>query len=250
MCLSGVADRDDLGSLRIITFGSEPMDRATLDRVSAFFPNVGLRQKYGASEFGAPSAKTREGDGLWIQLNGSAKARVENDILWLKAPTTMLGYLNADQPLVKDGWICTGDRVEVDGDWIRVIGRDTDLINVGGEKVFPSEVEAVINELEAVADVAVSGESHPLMGQVVSAVVRPRRQDHDLAALRALVRSHCMKRLVRYKVPAKISFTSASLVNERQKVSRAVIASISKDTDSSGLPLMPARAVEAQRRGK
>lgn len=219
LCLSALAESADLSSLRIVTFGSEPMDGATLARASELIPQAEFRQKYGASEFGAPSVKTRNGDCLWIRFHGDA-ARVENGILWVQAPTTMLGYLNADQPPMRDGWICTGDRVEIDGEWIRILGREGDLINVGGEKVFPSEVEAVISELDAVAEVAVSGESHPLMGQIVAAMVRPRNGGTDVAALRSLVRSHCMRRLVRHKVPTKINFTSHALFNERQKIAR------------------------------
>jgi acyl-CoA synthetase (AMP-forming)/AMP-acid ligase II len=220
LCMSDAPKSVDLSSLRIVTFGSEPMDAPTLTRVAALLPHAELRQKYGASEFGAPSVKTRQVDGLWIRFYGDA-ARVKGGTLWVQVPTTMLGYLNADQPPVQDGWICTGDRVEVDGEWIKILGRDSDLINVGGEKVFPSEVEAVINELEDVAEVAVSGESHPFMGQVVSATVRPRGNIQDFPALRSLVRSHCLKRLARYKVPAKISFTNSALFNERQKLRRS-----------------------------
>jgi acyl-coenzyme A synthetase/AMP-(fatty) acid ligase len=220
LCLSDVTERADLSSLSIVTFGSEPMDAPTLSRVTKMLPNVALRQKYGASEFGAPSVKTRDGDGLWIQFHGDT-ARIEQGILWVRAPSTMVGYLNADPPAIRDGWVCTGDRIEMQGEWLRVLGRDSDLINVGGEKVFPSEVEAVISELDAVAEVAVSGEKHALMGQIVSAMVRPRSTETDVAALRSLVRSHCMQRLMRYKVPTKINFTSGALFNERQKLMRA-----------------------------
>jgi long-chain acyl-CoA synthetase len=221
LCLVEVPAELDLRSLRIITFGSEPMDAGTLARIAARFPDAELRQKYGASEFGAPGARTREGDGLWIRLDSAeVKVRVRDGILWLHAPTTMLGYLNADTPALEDGWYCTGDRVEVDGDWLRILGRESDMINVGGEKVFPSEVEGVIRELDRVAEVAVSGAPHPILGQVVTARVRPMRGDLDEASLRTLVRSHCLRRLGRGKVPVRIDFTGDSLVNERQKTVR------------------------------
>ncbi len=221
LCLTGIPDKCDLSSLQIITFGSEPMDPTTLGRVSSLFPHVKLRQKYGASEFGSPSAKTRDGDGLWIRLDSEhVKVRVVNDLLWLNAPTTMLGYLNADAPLMCDGWICTGDRVVVDGDWMRVLGRDSDIINVGGEKVFPGEVEAVINELDSVAEVAVAGAPHPLMGQMVTALIRPATQNADRAALLSAVRTHCMRRLARHKVPMRVTLTDERISNDRQKVVR------------------------------
>jgi long-chain acyl-CoA synthetase len=219
LCVSGAAEAADLSSLRIVTFGSEPMDSATLARIAEILPNADLRQKYGSSEFGAPSVKTRAGDELWIKFHGDS-AQAIGGMLWVRAASTMLGYLNADPPMMRDGWLCTGDRVEVRDGWMRILGRESDLINVGGEKVFPSEVEAVISEIDEVAEVAVSGESHPLMGQVVSAMVRPKTDISDFAALRSLVRRHCMKRLMRYKVPTKISFTTKALFTDRQKVVR------------------------------
>lgn len=219
LCVSGAAEAADLSTLRIVTFGSEPMDSATLSRISEILPGADLRQKYGSSEFGAPSVKTRAGDELWIKFHGDS-AQILDGMLWMRASSTMLGYLNADPPVTREGWLCTGDRVEVRDGWMRILGRDSDLINVGGEKVFPSEVEAVISEIEEVAEVAVSGESHPLMGQVVFAMVRPKTNISDFRALRSLVRKHCMKRLTRYKVPTKISFTTKALFTDRQKIIR------------------------------
>ncbi|MGI4731744.1 MAG: class I adenylate-forming enzyme family protein [Janthinobacterium lividum] len=224
MCLSGAAEDHDLRSLRIVTFGSEPMPRSTLDQIAALLPDARLRQKYGASEFGAPRVETRGDDGLWIRLaSDDTEIRVIDGVLWIRASTTMLGYLNADNPVQADGWLCTGDRVESDGDWLRVLGRDTDLINVGGEKVYPSEVEAVVAELDGVAQVAATGSRHPLLGQVVAITVQPRDADADPAQLRRQIRAHCQARLQRHAVPATIAFSLVSLVNERHKMMRTAL---------------------------
>ncbi|MGH2569828.1 MAG: AMP-binding enzyme, partial [bacterium] len=115
-----------------------------------------------------------------------------------------------------DGWYCTGDLVETDGEWIRFLGRASDVINVGGEKVFPQEVESVIHELEEIDDVLVRGSPHPLTGQVVEAIVRLRtaREEREV---RKLVRSHCRERLPSYKVPVKVLVTQEPLSTERHK---------------------------------
>ena len=221
LCLSGAADEFDLRSLRIVSFGSEPMPPATLMRLKELLPGVSLRQKYGASEFGAPRVKTRDGDALWIRIGDDRTSiRIENGLLWIRSPTTMVGYLNADAPVGNDGWFCTGDRVETDGEWIRILGRDSDLINVGGEKVSPSEVEAVIAELDCVAQVAVRGDSHPLLGQVVCAAVLPRDAEADAAILRRTILAHCLQRLQRHAVPTRIALSATPLVSERQKLLR------------------------------
>ncbi|MFC0386396.1 class I adenylate-forming enzyme family protein [Muricoccus vinaceus] len=221
MCMGEIPHGVDLTSLKIITFGSEPIDLATLTSVQQIFPNVKISQKYGASEFGAPRAQTRGDDSRWIKLQSrTVHTRIVDSVLWLKSPTTMLGYLNSDNSVLHDGWFCTGDLVEIEGDWIRVLGRQSDIINVGGEKVFPAEVEAVVQELEDVIEVAVSGEPHPMLGEIVTASVRIAAGGVDDTTLRKLVRQHCLGRLERYKVPVKITSTTKSLVNDRQKVVR------------------------------
>jgi long-chain acyl-CoA synthetase len=107
---------------------------------------------------------------LWFRIEQDDFAtRVVDGRLWVRTAQSMLGYLNAPPPVEEDGWTCTGDRVEVEGDYIRVLGRDSDLINVGGHKVYPAEVENVLLALPNIRDAVVTGESHPLMGQVVSA---------------------------------------------------------------------------------
>ena len=74
----------------------------------------------------------------------------------------MLGYLNAPSPFDEDGFMNTGDQVEQDGEWIRILGRESEIINIGGEKVYPAEIESVVLQLDGVEDVAVYGKSHPI----------------------------------------------------------------------------------------
>ena len=112
--------------------------------------------------------------------------------------------------------------MEVDGEFYRILGRQSELINVGGEKVYPQEVEAIILELAEVADVLVYGESHALMGNVVCAKVVPAVSLPDsrrVADLVVGVRFHCRQRLDRFKVPVKIGVVE-SVTSERQKKAR------------------------------
>lgn len=213
----------DLSSLEIITYGSEPIVASTLEKIRALFPNVQLIQKYGTTEFGSPRTRTRAGDGTWIRLDSeSMTTRIENGILWVKTNSAMLGYLNAAQPEQRDGWICTGDRVISDGHWYRILGRDSELINVGGEKVFPSEVEAVIEELDWIETAVVSGESHSILGQIVTASVRLIGE--ETAQVKKLIRNHCRSRLEPYKVPVKVKVARQPLRNVRHKKVRSLDA--------------------------
>ena len=221
--LSGDHERYDLSSVDIVTCGSEPLTQRILDYLAFMFPSAAIKQKYGTSEFGSPASQSRRDDQRWIRLDGAGfETKVVDGILHVKSDTTMLGYLDDSDPGMVDGWTNTGDRVEQDGPWLKILGRDSDLINVGGEKVFPSEVEAVIDQLDEVAECFVYGEPNPITGNLVCAKILPRG-DVDLKALKKTVRKQCAAELSRYKVPVKITFSTESFTNDRQKkVRRAV----------------------------
>ena len=216
-CVSEAYKSFDLSSLKIVTYGSEPMDTATLERLREILPGVRLIQKYGTSEFGSPRSKTREDGSLWMKMDGEGfRCRIVDDILWVKTDSAMMGYLNAPNPFDEEGWICTGDAVETDGEWMRIIGRKSDLVIVGGEKVYPQEVEAVIMEIDGIKDVRVRGEKHLMMGQVVTAEVECEMAIDDKDLLK-LVRRHCRKKLEPYKVPISVSLAKNSLSSSRMK---------------------------------
>jgi acyl-CoA synthetase (AMP-forming)/AMP-acid ligase II len=139
--------------------------------------------------------------------------------LWIKAATAMLGYLNAPDPFSADGYFDTGDAVEVDGEWLRILGRTGELINVGGAKVYPAEVEDVLLQMPNVEDAAVAGESHPLMGQIVVAQLK-LLHDESLPEVKARLRRFCLERLAAYKVPSKIVVTRDPLHGARFKKQR------------------------------
>ncbi len=222
LLLSGALARHDLASLKIITYGSEPMDEATLGRLREALPRVRVIQKYGTTEFGAPRARSRADTSTWIHIKSDeTEYRIVDGRLWVRSPCSMLGYLNAATPIDADGWLDTGDLVEVDGDWIRVIGRDADVINVGGEKVMPSEVESVIESFGGVLEALVRADPHPVMGHVPHAVVRMGSKPESPREVRAAIRRHCRARLPRHKVPARISFATEPLHSERHKKQRS-----------------------------
>jgi len=197
----------DLGCLRTITYGTEPMQESTLRRVCEVFPDVRVLQTYGLSEVGILRSKSKSSDSLWVKIGGEGfDTRVVDGVLHIKARSAMLGYLNAPSPFTEDGWMNTGDRVEVDGEYIRFQGRESEVINVGGEKVFPAEVESVILDMDDVADVVVFGEDHPIVGQIVCARVT-QRSEKPAKALVAELKKFCRERLRRYKVPVKVEIS-------------------------------------------
>ena len=207
----------DLGSLNRITYGTEVMPQTTLDRLRAAFPQVEMQQTYGLSEVGVLRSKSRPDGSLWVQIGGEGfQTKVVDEILWVKSEYAMVGYLNAPSEFDAEGWFNTQDRVEVDGDYFRILGRVTDLINVGGQKVYPAEIEDVILALDHVLDVAVYGEPHPLLGQIVVAKVALDRPE-PAGELKLRIRKACLAALAPYKAPAKVVLADAALYSARQK---------------------------------
>jgi long-chain acyl-CoA synthetase len=217
LLLSEAHKRHDLSSLRYITYGAEVMPPGTLARLHDAFPNVTLLQKYGLTELGTLRSRSSANDSLWVKIGGEGfQTRVREGLLEIKADSSMLGYLNAPSPFTDDGWFMTGDAVEQQGDSFRILGRASDLINVGGRKVYPAEVEAVIAAVDNVKDVAVAGEAHPFTGQVVVARVTLERPE-DQKSIEQRVRAHCREKLAPYMVPSKVLVVEEALTTERDK---------------------------------
>ena len=216
LLLSEAHQRHDLSSLKLITYGTEPMPELTLQKIHAIFPQVGLLQTYGMSELGILRSRSRGPNSLWMRVGGEGfETKVVNGRLWIKARSAMLGYLNAPSPFDEEGFFDTGDLVEADGEWLRILGRTSDVINVGGNKVFPAEVENALLELDNVEDVAVRGESNPLTGQAVVADVRLASAE-PAATFKTRMRRFCRDRLAPHQIPVKVRFLD-SVHSERFK---------------------------------
>jgi acyl-CoA synthetase (AMP-forming)/AMP-acid ligase II len=147
------------------------------------------------------------------------ETRIVDGMLEIKAMSAMLGYLNAPSPFTEDGWFKTGDAVEVDGEYIRILGRKSEIINVGGEKVYPAEVESVIQLMDGVEDVAVNAEPNPIMGQIVKAKVKLSTGE-TVADFRKRMSAFCQDKLQKYKIPQKVVLVSEGMHGERYKKMR------------------------------
>ncbi len=220
LLMLGGADRlYDLSSLRIIAFGAEPMPEPLLKRIKERFPYAKLQQKFGTSETSAIRIKDAKEGSLFFKIDDpNVEYRVENGELWLRSRTLTLGYLNASMECFdKDGWFKTGDMVEVDDNGaLRIAGRAKEIINVGGEKVLPAEVEALLYEMPEVADVTVYGEDNAITGQSVSADI-VTNEKLDRKEMKRRVRAFCRGRLDGFKIPTKINLVDRIAFSKRYK---------------------------------
>lgn len=218
--VSEAYDKYDLSSLKMVTYGTEVMPESTLQRFHALFPDIRMLQTYGLSEVGILRSKSRSSDSLWVKVGGEGfETRVVDGLLEIQAKSAMLGYLNAPSPFTEDGWFITGDAVEVDGEYIRILGRKSELINVGGEKVYPAEVESVIQMMDGVEDIVVSSEPNPLTGNIVVAKVRVGT-DETLGEFRRRMREFCKGKLARFMIPQKVVIVEEELHGDRFKKMR------------------------------
>ena len=137
----------------------------------------------------------------------------------VRGPNVMRGYRNnpeANAVAFIDGWFRTGDIGAIDNDgYLALTGRIKDLINRGGEKISPAEVEDVLLEHPAVAEASVFGVPDPKYGEEVSAAVVLRG-----AATAEQLQSYCRSRLADFKVPKQIHLVSAISKNAMGKVQR------------------------------
>ena len=206
----------DLSSLRMITYGTETMPQSLLLKLKEVFPKVKFLQTFGTSETGISTTSSKSSNSLFMKLediNGEYKI-VENE-LWLRSKTQVLGYLNASMDsFTSDGWFKTGDLVEVDGEYIKIIGRAKEVINVGGQKVLPSEVESIILEMEEISDCMVYAEQNAITGQtVVCDVVL----NNKIENIKKRVRVFCKDRLDAYKIPTKVNVVDKTNFSDRFK---------------------------------
>ena len=217
LLMSQAYERYDLSSLKLITYGTEVMPESTLTRMREIFPNTKLQQTYGLSELGILRSRSKSSGSRWVKIGGEGfEVKVVDNILWIKAHSAMLGYLNSPNPFDEEGWFNTNDIVEVDGEYIRILGRKTEIINVGGQKVYPAEVESVLLQMENVADAVVVGDSHPMTGAIVTARIN-LIQPEPAQAFRQRMRAFCRDRLASFKVPVKVEIVNNEQFNARYK---------------------------------
>ena len=207
-----------LPSLKVITIGSERINDNLNSRLKERFGGkVELIQKYGITEIGTPATITRDNDPRYIKFkSGLIDYKIDDNVLYIKSPSSMVGYLSPDQSIPFDGWFNTQDQVEIDGEWIKILGRVSDIINVGGQKVYPAEVETVLQSMDNVINVAVYGKSNLIMGSVVAAKVCLDSNETALE-FKKRMREFCKDKLQTYKIPSIVEIVDEVKISDRYK---------------------------------
>jgi acyl-CoA synthetase (AMP-forming)/AMP-acid ligase II len=211
-------EKYDLSSLKMITYGTETMPESLLIKLKNELPSIKFIQTFGTSETGiATTSKSSESTLMKIE-DPDQEYQIVDGELWLRSKTQILGYINHNNDsFTNDGWFKTGDLVEeFDGGYLKIVGRSKEVINVGGEKVLPTEIESVILELPEILDCKAKGVNNSITGQMVVVDVVAKKE-YNTQEIKLLVRNHCRLRLDAYKVPAKIKIVDGLEFSDRFK---------------------------------
>ncbi len=215
MLMSGAVPDRIPESLKVMTYGTERMDQPTLDELCRLLPGVDFRQTFGMSELGIVRVKSKARDSLFMKVGGEGvETRVVDGVLQIRSSSRMLGYLNAPSPFDAEGWYDTKDVVEVEDGCYKVVGRISDVINVGGLKFMASEVERVALDYPGVNLVKAEPRSNPITGQHVELTVQPvDGQEVDKAALMTFMKD----RLQPHMVPKRIRVEAVAVGHRFKK---------------------------------
>jgi acyl-coenzyme A synthetase/AMP-(fatty) acid ligase len=214
-------------SPRYIRLSGEIPDQTILNTLRSFYPNASIGQAYGSTEVGIAFETIDALEGFpasFVGAAGEVEVKVENSSVWVRSPRMAARYLGPD-PAISDssGFADTGDIVERRGDRYYFLGRRTGIINIGGLKVHPEEVEAQINMHPAVRMSCARPRRNPITGSVIVADVVLRNDNGNegqIERIESEILQLCRERLPKHKVPVKLHFVSSLAVAEAGKIVR------------------------------
>lgn len=205
-----------------ITLGGEIADQTLLDKLAHAHPNAKILHIYASTEAGVGFAVADKRAGFprtWL-ATGYQGLRLKIDErhhLWLK-PRNMLtssSRLSSDST----GFLDTGDQVSVTAERVLFLGRATGVINVGGNKVYPEQVEHVLLMHPQVTATRVYAKRSSILGELVTADVVPNKAN-DLPLLKKQLIAHCAGYLQRYQLPTQLYFVESLPIDTTGKLSR------------------------------
>jgi acyl-coenzyme A synthetase/AMP-(fatty) acid ligase len=213
-----------------VRLSGEVADQTILDRLREQFPAASIAHAFASTEAGVAF---EVGDGQagfperLVDADGPVTLAVRDGSLRIRSGRTASRYLGAGAPVLRgaDGFVDTGDSVELRDGRYYFAGRRDGVINIGGLKVHPEEVEAVINRHPAVRMCRVKGRSNAITGAIVTADVLadfggPRASAPDAEHLKKELVDLCKSSLARHKIPAVLRFVDRLELSNSGKVER------------------------------
>lgn len=210
-----------------VRLSGEVADQAILNRLEAAFPKADIAHAFASTEAGVAFDVRDRLAGFPASLIGQdgAKAdmRIQDGSLRIRSLRTASRYLGDNNRLADaDGFVDTGDMVELRGDRYHFVGRREGIINVGGQKVHPEEIEAIINQHPAVQMSRVRGRRSPITGAIVVAdiLLRPAVNKESFETISAEILATCGQTLPAHKIPAMLYEVASLEIGESGKLVR------------------------------
>lgn len=206
---------DPLDTVESLTFGGERFNPKLVRKIKEKFPNSSVKNVYASSEAG--SLLRAESEFFVIPDKYKKYIKIEESELWVHQE--LLGDLSSVELI--NSWYKTGDMVEyIDKSKFKFLNRKAQMINVGGYKVNPNEIEEIIAQIDDVEDVIVFGKKNSLLGNIIVASVVKAVEVSDLE-LKKQIKRAVRKKLQEYKVPQKINFVKSFCLTRTGKIKRA-----------------------------
>jgi acyl-coenzyme A synthetase/AMP-(fatty) acid ligase len=209
-----------------VRLSGEIADSAVIDALTKLYPRARVAHAFASTEAGV-GFEVNDGKAgfpasyLGKRENG-AFFKIIDGSLAIRSGRTALRYLGDNAPALRDadGFVDTGDMIELRDDRCYFVGRRGGIINVGGAKVNPEEVEAVINRHASVHASLVKARRNPITGALVAADVVLNEGVVEAPGLKDEIIAACARQLAPYKVPALVRFVPALAVNASGKLAR------------------------------
>jgi acyl-CoA synthetase (AMP-forming)/AMP-acid ligase II len=213
---------------RYLRLSGEIADQAVLDGLSAAFPAASIGHAYASTEAGVGFAVNDGREGFPADLIGvnrdGVEMKVEDGSLRIRSRRTAHAYIgrNAAELTDRDGFVDTGDMVELRGDRYHFVGRRGGIINIGGLKVHPEEIEAVVNRQPEVRMSRAKSRRSPITGGivVVDVILADDADASRSDEIRRAILADCKASLAPHKVPAMIKFVSSLDITAAGKLAR------------------------------
>ena len=212
-------------SLEQITLGGEIADQAILSTLRREFPAARIVHIYASTEAGVGFSVTDGRAGFpaaWLGQGPPCEMKIsDTGSLLIRSPAMSRSGETLHARLTPEGYLDTEDRVAVSDGRVHFLGRATGIINVGGNKVHPEEIENLVRAIPGVQNALASGRGSPIMGQLVVLEVQAGELSaEESSAFVRRIRDHCRQNLPKHKVPALINIVRELAVSESGKVER------------------------------
>jgi acyl-coenzyme A synthetase/AMP-(fatty) acid ligase len=213
---------------RYIRLSGEIADQGILNALRSFYPQASVTHAFASTEAGVGFEVDDGLEGFPASLVGApgdVQIKVDDGSLWIRSARNAARYVGEEDSTLTDGegFVDTGDMVERRGDRYYFLGRRSGLINVGGLKVYPEEVEAAINRHPAVRMSMVRSRRSSMTGSLVAADVVLKAEQGaggTMAGLTREILQICHDSLAPYKIPATIRFVPALEMAAAGKLAR------------------------------